>query len=515
MVSLSRQLTETDSLYCNAGTNDSKSTKSAPSVKSAYSSTSSTASVRSGVNSTKSRSTTKSKSSTNSVPKSENWKASVDPLGMSTKAIKPGFMPMFDTHLYSPGFQMPSKTASGGPKAYQSKQLKFVEKKPGSGSSAASTKSGKSGRSGKSDKSEKTAVSSSDRSVKSSNSSTKSTLFSSFSGNSSQPGDSGNSNSSSKQQVKESADEAATKVKEIEATTKAKETEATTKAKETEGKAPTPSDSQPATAAPICEPTVVVEDHSSPDSLPSPSDKQVAAAIVAARRPSIAESISRLQTPRTQPTSNEILLKRVTTWEYLAHVHGGKAAYYNTIVLTEADLRRYYTPEAVQRRTYQFFLLGTSLANVLDIPHLSDYAKSLSAILQEFEHFLSVESKSMMSFFKGGRKVTDGWSFEETGEYTHIEIRTMPFEMDYTVVFATLCEMVALSYKKFDTHKSSIITNSDVFHKIDTRFKKISNNAARELEALVREAMQEELNSLDPIGGLMGDWDQQVASSGY
>ncbi|KAG0247998.1 hypothetical protein BG011_000652, partial [Mortierella polycephala] len=375
MISLSRQLTETDSLYCNAATDDSRSTKTAPSVKSATSSsTSSTASVRSGTTSTKSRSTTKSKSSTNSVPKSANWKASIDPLGMSTKAVNPGFMPMFNTHLYSPGFQMPSNTASGGPKAYQSKQLKFVEKKSGSGSSAASTKSGRSR------KSEKTSVSSSDKSVKSvksSTSSTGSTLFSSFSSNASQPGDSGNSNSNSKQQVKKSTDEA------------------TTKAKETENKTPAPSDSQPATAAPICEPIVVVEDHSSPDSFPSPPDEQ-AAAIVAARRPSIAESISRLQTPRTQHTSNEILMKRVTTWEYLAHVHSGKVAYYNTIMLTEADLRRFYTSELAQKRTYQFFLLGISLANVLDIPHVSDYAKSLSAILHEYEHFLSVESKSMM-----------------------------------------------------------------------------------------------------------------------
>lgn len=43
--------------------------------------------------------------------------------------------------------------------------------------------------------------------------------------------------------------------------------------------------------------------------------------------------------------------------------------------------------------------------------------------------------------------------------------------MDFTVVFATLCEMIALAYKKFDTHKANIITESEVFHKIDVRLK--------------------------------------------
>jgi hypothetical protein len=45
--------------------------------------------------------------------------------------------------------------------------------------------------------------------------------------------------------------------------------------------------------------------------------------------------------------------------------------------------------------------------------------------------------------------------------------------MDYTVVFATLCEIVALAYKKFDTQQANIITNSEVFYKIDVRLKVI------------------------------------------
>ncbi|KAG0199521.1 hypothetical protein BGX28_007242 [Mortierella sp. GBA30] len=497
MIPISRQLTETDSMYNNP-TEDGGSTKTAPSIKSVKSSTSSSASVKSGTNSTKSRSTTRSKSSTNSVPKSANWKAAVDPLGMSTKAVGPGFMPMFSTNLYAPGFQMPTNANAGAPKAHQAKQLKFVEKKrtgPNNASSAASTKSGKSG------KSEKTAVSSSDRSiksVKSTSSSTKSAFFSSFSGTSSLPPEiAGSSNGSGKGSSSSNSKD------------KAGGTEEDPK---TKGKDSTSAPEIKQHPTHISEPLVVIEDHSSSSSAPSsqPNDRSALSPTTSDRRPSLAESIH-LQ-PRTPHTPNELLMKRVVSWEYLGRVHHGQMAYYNTVVLTEADLRRFYTPDAVQKRTHQCFLLGTSIANVLDIPHLSDYAKSLSALLQEYEHFLSVESKSKMNFFKGGRRMADG---EETGEYIHFEVRTVPFEMDYTVVFATLCEMIAQAYKKFDTHKSSIITDSDLFHKIDTRLKKISNNAARELEAMARDAMQEELNSLDPIGNLMVDWDQQAVALGH
>ncbi|KAF9382441.1 hypothetical protein BGX21_001812 [Mortierella sp. AD011] len=80
--------------------------------------------------------------------------------------------------------------------------------------------------------------------------------------------------------------------------------------------------------------------------------------------------------------------------------------------------------------------------------------------------------------------------------------------MDYTIVFGTLCEMISKAYKKFDTQKADIIVGSEVFHKIDVRLKKILNNATRELEALTREVLQEELLSIDPLAGFGLVWDQ-------
>ncbi|KAF9101994.1 hypothetical protein BGX27_011230 [Mortierella sp. AM989] len=506
MATLALQRTDTDSLYCNP-TEDGGSVSSAPSIKSVKSSTSSAASsVQSGSRSTKSRSTTRSKSSTSSVPKSANWKAAIDPLGMSTKSVGPGFMPSFSTHLYAPGFQAADPTKSKeGPKSFQNKQLKFVEKKrTPPGSAAASTKSGKSGKSGKS---EKASASSSDKSVKSSSSSTKSTFFSSLTENFDSNGESATSLNDKKNDVAELPETSAPK----------EESNHTTTLNDTDNSSNSgiEKSESAATVKATDDLVVLAEDHSSRNSSARTILKQTIE-YDASRRPSIAESIMQLRssTQKPQHTPNEILLKRVISWEYLARVHGGKMAYYNTILLTEYDFRRFYTPDIVQKRAHHYFLLGTSIANVLDIPNISDYAKALSSILHEFEEYISSETKSKMNFFKG-RKITDYRPFEEPGEFSHFEVRTMPFDMDFTVIFATLSDMIAQCYKRFDTQKSDVIVSSDVFHKIDVRFKKLLLIATKELETLTREAMQEELYALDPMAGFTVDWDQQVLAIGH
>ncbi|KAF9202858.1 hypothetical protein BGZ49_007013 [Haplosporangium sp. Z 27] len=485
MSTLTIQHTDADNLYCNV-TEDGVSTNSpAPSIKSTKSSstittsTSTAPSTKSGVQqSIKSKSTTKSKSS-----------ADVDPPGASTKAATSASSFVFSTTVYSSGHytSTPAQTKkTDGPKSFQSKQLKLVEKK----SSATSIKSGKSG------KSEKT-------SIKSPGSSTKSSFFSALTGTFGLNGESTTNLSETKTE--------ATVEKEPE--TSKEDTKDDTNSKVDNSSRSSVETSEKATEA-TDDVQVVVEDHSSQENnshvAETPVIENPSIEISDARRPSFAGSIL-LRAPTLEPiVPNELLLRRVVSWEYLGRVHHGKMAYYNTILLTEADLRKYYTPELVQKRTYYYFLLGTSIANVLDIPNTSDYAKALSVILHEYDDFLAAETKQKSTFYKGTRKILDHLSIEEDAiEFSHFEVRSLPFEMDYSVVFASLCEVIAESYKKFNTNKVETIITSDVFHKIDVRFKKLLNNTARELEALTREALEEELCSIDPLDMFGVTWDQR------
>ncbi|KAF9928251.1 hypothetical protein FBU30_002518 [Linnemannia zychae] len=166
----------------------------------------------------------------------------------------------------------------------------------------------------------------------------------------------------------------------------------------------------------------------------------------------------------TASSQHDLATKRSATWRYLQRVHQGGMVLYNTALLSEADLRQGYphNDEKMQRRTMQYFMLGSSLATILEIPNQADCLKALLVVIQEYEYFIASESKSKMMFLRAaGRKtLLEGKSFEETGEYSQLDVRPL----------------------------------------------KILATVSKELEMMARDVMVDELNSMDPLGGTTDDW---------
>ncbi|GJJ70506.1 hypothetical protein EMPS_02855 [Entomortierella parvispora] len=210
-----------------------------------------------------------------------------------------------------------------------------------------------------------------------------------------------------------------------------------------------------------------------------------------------------------------LLGKRAATWRYMQRVYQGGTVLYNTALLSDEDLRHGYTDEKMQRRALQYFLLGTSLATILEIPSMADCLKALHGVVQEYEYFTGSESRSKMIFFRTTiRKGTEGVikPFEETGEYSLLEVRTVPFHLDYVVTFASLCDVIAQVYERLGAHDQDMcmnLTHLEMFQKIDGRFKKILALVSKELETIAREVMVDELSSINPLGSWSGhdDWD--------
>ncbi|KAF9196854.1 hypothetical protein BGZ50_005928 [Haplosporangium sp. Z 11] len=183
---------------------------------------------------------------------------------------------------------------------------------------------------------------------------------------------------------------------------------------------------------------------------------------------------------------------------------------YNTALLSETALRRgYVADEKLQRRALQYFLLGTSLATILEIPNFTDCLKALHGVVQEYDHFAASESRSKMMFLKASSRkalMLDPKSFEETGEYSLFEVRHLPFNLDYIITFTSLCDMIAQVYEKIGSEdRFWTLTSTEVFQKIDNRFKKILTVASKELETMAREIMVDELNVIDPLGVAAND----------
>ncbi|KAF9114798.1 hypothetical protein BGX27_009832 [Mortierella sp. AM989] len=163
-----------------------------------------------------------------------------------------------------------------------------------------------------------------------------------------------------------------------------------------------------------------------------------------------------LQVPNHQVQQDHVpflVSKRSATWRYLQRVHQGGMVLYNTAMLSEMDLRRGYADE-------KMFLRAT------------------------------------------GRKATlDSKSPEETGEYSLLEVRQLPFNLDYIITFSSLCDMIAQVYEKLGTEdRAWTLTNMELFQKVDNRFKKILTVVSKELESMAREIMVDELNAMDPLG---------------
>jgi benzoyl-CoA reductase/2-hydroxyglutaryl-CoA dehydratase subunit BcrC/BadD/HgdB len=80
-----------------------------------------------------------------------------------------------------------------------------------------------------------------------------------------------------------------------------------------------------------------------------------------------------------------------------------------------------------------------------------------------------------MFFRATGRKaLLEGKSFEETGEYSQLDVRPLPFQLDYIITFASLCDMIAQVYEKLSGHENIWNMHTlDIFQRVDSRFKVI------------------------------------------
>jgi len=174
-----------------------------------------------------------------------------------------------------------------------------------------------------------------------------------------------------------------------------------------------------------------------------------------------------------------------------------------------------YQNARMKKRTFNFYILGFSLAPMLDIPNLSDYIKAMSQLLNEFEFHTNEHSKPKMKMFFRKSKVGGDDSFQETGEYTFLYIPNIPFDMDYVQTFFTLTDIMSEVYHKFLAGGPEAYTQTfcELVLKIDGKFKKIFSLIMKELDSLARQAIKEELEMIDPLSSMknggfnMDDWD--------
>ncbi|CAO3615787.1 unnamed protein product [Cunninghamella blakesleeana] len=190
---------------------------------------------------------------------------------------------------------------------------------------------------------------------------------------------------------------------------------------------------------------------------------------------------------------HELITKRVSTIQYLSQTHLGNTHWFNTILLTKDDL---------DDISCNFYTLGVSLGNLLDINNPIDFVKALVQLLAEFEIHTADNSRQKMKNIFRKTKTKDENNVESGGEYVHLIVPHVPYELNYFEVFFTLCDALIEVYQKFMSGiENNQYTQSyfELVLKCDGKIKKLFSMITKELDALARNAIKDELKLIDPL----------------
>ncbi|KAM5455583.1 hypothetical protein MaudCBS49596_001484 [Microsporum audouinii] len=268
---------------------------------------------------------------------------------------------------------------------------------------------------------------------------------------------------------------------------------------------------------------------------------------------------------------HETATKRIQTLDYLRSAHHGRVYWFNTTHFSKADLARmpYFEKRKLTRRAMNFLFLGFSLPPILDVSlGLSEYLKSLNALLLEFESFQQIHSveggpaatlaraRLPQMFKRSGQstKVRRTSSATEIGlpmqsgdhhseinamgnmasaggtsavstfpsnsesqdllpgeEYTFLLTPSLPFDPDYFEIFTTLCDVLIDCYARLVSLVSHPgLCNAalgELFSKADAKLRKvIVSGIVREFEDASRASVKSEVAGVGRVvlGGLLG-----------
>ena len=260
---------------------------------------------------------------------------------------------------------------------------------------------------------------------------------------------------------------------------------------------------------------------------------------------------------------HETSAKRMATIEYLRKAHEGNIFYFGTLHYTPGSLQQLPSmhPLKLGRRANNYLILGYSLPALLDLNSGSplEYLKALCALLQEFETYQTLtgfdSSGNTLSRGRMGQMLKSGMGLgNRTGkgrrasavtdsvhiqnpellglpksagdatspmeapspispsghEFQHLVTPHLPFDPDFGIAYATLCDTLIDTYAKLiDLVPTPDLCGpvvGDAFSKADKAIRKILvSNVLREFEDSTRATVKGEVAGLGKLvlGGLM------------
>ncbi|CAO3576547.1 unnamed protein product [Absidia cylindrospora] len=108
----------------------------------------------------------------------------------------------------------------------------------------------------------------------------------------------------------------------------------------------------------------------------------------------------------------------------------------------------------------------------------------------------------MKNIFRKTKNKDESSYLDSTSEYVHLVVPHVAYELDYFEIFFTLCDVLTEIYHKFLTDMEGSQSTQSYFElalKSDGKLKKIFSMITKELDALARNAIKDELKLIDPL----------------
>eukprot|EP00158_Paraphelidium_tribonemae_P002401 Partr_v1_DN25334_c0_g1_i2_m21612 putative Conserved hypothetical protein len=240
-----------------------------------------------------------------------------------------------------------------------------------------------------------------------------------------------------------------------------------------------------------------------------------------------APSSSRISMVSPLDIISSLVSRRLRMISYIRNIHTGESFYFNTVMIAN-DQQEYLSAQA-RKRALQWFYLGISLGPILNTRTTTGFIRALTTLVDEYEYEVSDagRQKFVQIFRKNKAKqelradpYNGASSFLETGTYTYLMTPNVPFELDYTEVVHSLCDVLADIYSKLksapsmgsttgilsqmnDNPQQQIINigasgfNETLFAeaviKVDSKLKKIYEIMVHEIDAMSTAIMESQL----------------------
>ncbi|KAH8117620.1 hypothetical protein DFH11DRAFT_1504628 [Phellopilus nigrolimitatus] len=164
----------------------------------------------------------------------------------------------------------------------------------------------------------------------------------------------------------------------------------------------------------------------------------------------------------------DLVMKRMITLTYLRNVHEGRGHWFNTVMMTRADIDKVFNNTLMRKRTISFAILGMSLSGIFDNTNANDLLKSLINILTEHEQSKEENYKPKMRFFKSNkmpRRQTNAMNdyamaVPDSGETSYLVMPHVPFPLDYHQTLLSLLDILSEVYHRL----SKILGPSSIPH---------------------------------------------------